>query len=132
MINRSNPIAENKQVDATNISEAVGTNLLGNPILINFAKPPKYLNNHPDFDDEFSVANYPTGAPGFPLTDSVWNFNPDSCLYQTHGFDNSSMIGRSTYQRLTAAKFLIKWPQSTLNTGQWNGQDDWPTDTTGS
>lgn len=124
---KSNPIAENKKVEGTEISEDVGLNNLGNPILIDFSKNPRFLGNEPPLDEELIIANYPTGARGFPLRDSVFNFNPDSCLYQTHGLDNNSMIGSSVYQRMTAAKFLIRWPQPTMNTGKWNGEyDDYP------
>lgn len=130
-INRSNPIAENKKVEGTEISRAVGTNLLGNPILTDSSKEPKYLNNEPALEGgtDMAVANLPTGARGYPLADSVFNFNPDSALYQTHGLDNSSMIGSNCYQKMCAAKFLIRWPQPTMNTGKWNGEtDDMPED----
>lgn len=118
---KSNPISENKKVEGTEISTDVGLNLLGNPILIDFSQNPRYLGNEAPLDDELSVANLPTGARGFPLRDSIFNFNPDSCLYQTQGIDNNSMIGSSVYQRMTAAKILIRWPQPTMNTGKWNG-----------
>jgi hypothetical protein len=40
------------------------------------------------------------------------------------------MIGSSSFQKLCAAKFLIRWPQPTMNTGKWNGNtDDIPEDT---
>lgn len=124
---KSNPIAENKKVEGSEISTDVGLNLLGNPILNDFSKNPRYLGNEPLLDEELPVANLPTGARGFPLRDSVFNFNPDSCLYQTLGLDNNSMIGSSVYQRMTAAKFLIRWPQPTMNTGKWNGEHtDYP------
>lgn len=126
-IRKSNPIAENKKVEATEISTDVGLNLLGNPILNDFSKNPRYLNTEQPLDEELIIANYPTGARGFPLRDSIFNFNPDSCLYQTQGTDSNSMIGSSTYQRLCAAKFLIRWPQPTMNTGKWNGEyTDYP------
>ena len=121
-INRSNPVAENKQIEATDISEAVGYNSDGLPILQDFSQPPRYGATHPAIDGELTVANLPTGAKGFPLNDAVFNFNPDSALYQTQGVDGSSMVGKSVYQRMCAAKFLIKWPQPTMNTGQWNGR----------
>lgn len=126
-LNRSNPVSENKKCEATDIHNDVGLNLLGNPILNDFSKNPRYLGNEPPIDGELIVANYPTGARGFPLLDATWNFNPDSCLYQTQGTDNNSMIGSSSFQKLCAAKFLIRWPQPTMNTGKWNGEDDYPT-----
>lgn len=128
-IRSSNPIAENKQIEAADISEQVGLDTSNNPILYDISKPPVYLNTQLPIDGSFTVANLPTGGHGYPLTDSVYNFNPDSNLYQTHGLNNSSMIGSSVYQRLTAAKILIKWPQTSMNTGQWNGNtDDLPAD----
>lgn len=124
-IAKSNPIAENKKVEGSDISADVGLNTLGNPILNDFSKNPRYLGNEPPISDGYgttlTIANLPTGARGFPLRDSVFNFNPDSALYQTAGTDNNSMIGSSVYQRMTAAKFLIRWPQPTMNTGKWNG-----------
>lgn len=122
-IAKSNPISENKKVEGTEISNAVGLNLAGNPILTDYSKEPRYLGNEPPLDGgtDLAVANLPTGARGFPLADSVFNFNPDSALYQTHGLDNSSMIGSNCYQKMCAAKFLIRWPQPTMNTGKWNG-----------
>lgn len=128
-LNRSNPVAENKKVDATEISTDVGVNALGNPILNDFSENPRYLHNEPALDGELTVADLPTGARGFAVADAVFNFNPDSCLYQTQGMDDNSMIGSSAYQKLCAAKFLIKWPQPTMNTGKWNGNtDDMPED----
>lgn len=117
MINRSNPIAENKQVVGSEFAATVGLGQNGNPIFTDFSVPPRYLNTEPDYDGELVIKNFPTGAQGFPLNTPVWHFNPDSALYQTHGFDESQMVGRSTYQRLCAAKFLIKWPQPSMNTG---------------
>ena len=130
-INASNPIAENKKCDSTAISKDVGVNLLGNKILYDFSEEPHYLNNEPPLDggEDLIVANLPTGAKGVSLRDSVFNFNPDSCLYQTQGTDGDSMIGSSSYQKMCAAKFLIKWPQPTMNTGKWNGRvTDMPED----
>tara|TARA_B100000519_G_C14240430_1_gene437019 strand:+ start:955 stop:2169 length:1215 start_codon:yes stop_codon:yes gene_type:complete len=124
---KSNPISENKKVEGSEISRDVGLNLLGNPILNDFSDNPRFLGNEPLLDETLPIANLPTGARGFPLRDSVFNFNPDSCLYQTQGIDNNSLIGSSCYQRMCAAKFLIRWPQPTMNTGKWNGEhDDYP------
>lgn len=124
---KSNPIAENKKVEGSEISADVGLNALGNPVLNDFSSNPRFLGNEPPLDEELIIANYPTGARGFPLRDAVFNFNPDSTLYQTLGLDNNSMIGSSVYQRMTAAKFLIRWPQPTMNTGKWNGDyTDYP------
>lgn len=109
-IKRSNPIAENKQVEATQISQSVGNKANGVPILNDFSTPPVNSPTHPNAGD-------PTGAGGYAMNSSHWHFNPDSCLYQVHGFDDHQMSGRSVYQRLCAAKFLIKWPQPTMNTG---------------
>ena len=128
-INRSNPVAENKIVASSEISKDVGRNALGNNILTDYSENPSYLGNEVPFGGAggLIVANLPTGARGFPVADSVFNFNPDSCLYQTQGIDDNSMIGSSVYQKLCAAKFLIRWPQPTMNTGKWNGDyDDWP------
>lgn len=123
-IRKSNPIVENKKVEGTDISSDVGLNSIGNPILNDFSKNPRYLGNELPFNGgtDLAVANLPTGARGYPLRDSVFNFNPDSALYQTAGIDNNSMIGSSVYQRMTAAKFLIRWPQPSMNTGKWNGR----------
>lgn len=129
-LNKSAPLVETKTADATEISSDVGLNLLGNPILNDFSENPRYLGNEPAFDGELTVANLPTGARGFPLLDSVFNFNPDSCLYQTQGTDSNSLIGSSAYQKLCAAKILIRWPQPSMNTGKWTGDtDDMPEDT---
>lgn len=130
-INRSNPIAENKKVEGTEISLDVGLNNLGNSILYDFSENPRYLGNEPPLSsgEELAVANLPTGARGVPLRDAVFNFNPDSALYQTQGIDGNSMIGQNVYQKMTSAKFLIRWPQPTMNTGKWNGRtDDMPDD----
>lgn len=123
-IAQSNPVAENKKVEGTDISADVGLNTSGNPILVDFSKNPRYQGNEPPLNGgtDLAVANLPTGARGFPLRDSVFNFNPDSAIYQTAGTDNNSMIGSSVYQRMTAAKFLIRWPQPSMNTGKWNGR----------
>lgn len=129
-INRSNPISENKSIEGTDISLAVGLNALGNPILNDFSSLPRYLGNEPPLDGgtNLAVANLTTGARGYPIRDAIFNFNPDSNLYQTQGLDDSSMVGRSVYQKMTAAKFLIRWPQPTMNTGRWNGRTtDMPT-----
>ena len=126
-INRSNPVSENKKVEGAEISAQVGLNLDGNPILQDFSENPRYLNTEAPLDETLIVANYPTGARGYPLRDSVFNFNPDSCLYQTAGLDNSSLIGSSCYQSMCAAKFLIRWPQPSMNLGKWNGEHtDYP------
>ena len=130
-INRSNPVEENKKVEAADISLDAGVNDVGNRILYDFSRNPHYLNNEPPLSqgEELAVANLPTGARGVPLRDAVFNFNPDTALYQTHGLDDNSMVGSSVYQKLTAAKFLIRWPQPTMNTGKWNGETtDMPDD----
>lgn len=119
-IRKSNPIAENKQVEGPEIAGTIGLGQNGNPILTDFSAPPRFLNTEADFDDEVPINNLNNGAKGFAITDNVFNFNPDSCLYQTHGLDESQMVGRSTFQRLCSAKFLIRWPQSTLMTGHLN------------
>ena len=127
-VNRSNPVAENKKVEATEISADVGRNNAGNLILTDYSGGAygmsHYTGNEPPLNGgtNMPVANLPTGARGFPLRDSVFNFNPDSALYQTQGIDSDSMIGSSCYQKLTAAKFLIRWPQPNMNTGKWNGR----------
>lgn len=108
-IRRSNPVAENKQLEGGQISAYIGNNAAGHPILTDFSKPPLYTSG--------PLINTPTGAGGFSMVSNHWHFNPDSALYQTHGFDDSQMSGRSVYQRMCAAKFLIKWPQPTMNTG---------------
>lgn len=110
MINRSNPIAENKQVEGSQISLFMGLKEDNYPVLNDFSTPPVNGPTHPN-------AGEPTGAGGYAMNSSHWHFNPDSAMYQTHGFDDSQMNGRSVYQRLCAAKFLIKWPQPTMNTG---------------
>jgi hypothetical protein len=119
-INRSNPIQENKQVEGPELAGTVGLGQNGNPILTDWASPPRFLNTEQDFDGELPIANYQNGAKGFAVADSVFNFNPDSCLYQTHGLDESQMVGRSTYQRLCSAKFLIRWPQPSMPIGHLN------------
>jgi len=100
-INKSNPIAENKQVEGSNLSSFIGNNPDGTPVLYDLSKPPPA---HPE-------------ASGYVMNSSNYVFIPDSPCYQTHGFDDNQMQGRSTYQRLCAAKLLIKWPQNSLNTG---------------
>jgi hypothetical protein len=115
---RSNPIQENKQVEGPEIAGTVGLGQNGNPLLTDFSSPPRFLNTEQNYDDDdFVLSNMQTGAKGFSMKDAVWNFNPDSALYQTHGLDESQMVGRSTYQRLCSAKFLIRWPQPSLSTG---------------
>lgn len=105
----SNPIAENKQLLGSEISATVGLDVDGKVVLTDYSKPPI---------DQYGT---PTGAPGHIMNSMHWHFNPDSMLYQTQGLDESQMIGRSTYQTLCAAKFLIKWPQPTMSTGIDNG-----------
>ncbi len=97
-INKSNPIAENKQVEAHELSTLVGNNPDGSAVLVNM-----------------SAITAP--AAGHPMNSIHYTFIPDSACYQTHGLDEHQMVGRSVYQRMCAAKFLIKWPQSTMNTG---------------
>lgn len=101
----SNPLSENKQLLGSEISATIGLDADGKVVLTDFSKPP--IDN----------TGTPTGAPGHTMNTQHWHFNPDSMMYQTQGLDESQMIGRSTYQTLCAAKFLIKWPQPTLNTG---------------
>lgn len=101
----SNPLAENKQLLGSEISATVGLDVDGKVVLTDFSIPP------------IDTYGNPTGAGGHPLNTMHWHFNPDSMMYQTQGLDESQMIGRSTYQTLCAAKFLIKWPQPTMNTG---------------
>ena len=126
-IAKSNPIAENKKIEGTEISQDVGRNAVNNPILNDFSQNPHYGGNEPNLDEDLPIAFLPTGARGYPLRDSVFNFNPDSCLYQTQGIDSNSMIGSSVYQRMCAAKILIRWPQPTMLLGKWNGEHtDYP------
>lgn len=120
---RSNPIAENKTIETLDIVNQVGRNALGNRIIPDYSNNPVYLNNEPPLDGTLDVANLNTGARGYPLTDSVYNLNPHSALYQTHGLGESFMVGSSVYQKICAMKLLIRWPQPTMNTGQWNGID---------
>lgn len=120
MINRSNPIQENKQVEGSELAGTVGLGQNGNPILTDWASPPRFLNTEQDADDEIPIRNLQKGAKGFAIADNVFNFNPDSALYQTHGLDESQMVGRSTFQRLCSAKFLIKWPQPSMPIGHLN------------
>ena len=101
----SNPIAENKQLLGSEISATVGVDVDGKVVLTDYSQPPI---------DQYGT---PTGAYGHSMNSMHWHFNPDSMLYQTQGWDESQMIGRSVYQTLCAAKFLIKWPQPTMNTG---------------
>lgn len=102
----TNPLAENKQVTGGEISSTFGLNSNGKPILTDYSSPPR----------SWPSAEL-TGAGGHIMNTQIWHFNPDSALYQTHGFDENQMIGRSVYQTLCAAKFLIKWPQPSMNTG---------------
>lgn len=103
----SNPLAENKQILGSEISATVGlnTDTTPTPILTDLSIPPI---------DQYGS---PTGAGGHSMNTSHYHFNPDSALYQTQGLDESQMVGRSVYQTITAAKMLIKWPQSTMDTG---------------
>lgn len=101
----SNPLAENKQLLGSEISATVGVDTNGKVVLTDYSIPPI---------DQYGA---PTGAGGHIMNTMHWHFNPDSMMYQTHGFDENQMIGRSTYQTLCAAKFLIKWPQTSMNTG---------------
>lgn len=94
----SNPLAENKQLEGTQIAVDVGANSLGGRILT-----------------DYSVA--PANQSGHIMNSQHWNFNPDSMMYHTHGFDDHQMVGRSVYQSLCAAKFLIKWPQPSMKIG---------------
>lgn len=103
----SNPLAENKQITGSEISATVGT-ADGNVVLSDYSIPPI---------DQYGA---PTGAQGHAMNSMHWNFNPDTMIYQTQGLDESQMIGRSVYQTLCAAKFLIKWPQPSMNTGITN------------
>lgn len=105
----SNPLAENKQLLGSEISATVGTDVDGKVVLTDYSAPPI---------DQYGA---PTGAGGHAMNTMHFHFNPDSSMYQTHGFDESQMVGRSVYQTLCAAKFLIKWPQPTMNTGITNG-----------
>lgn len=98
----SNPLAENKQILGSEISATVGLDADGKVVLTDFSKPP------------IKADGTPTGALGHVMNTAHYHFNPDSMMYQTQGLDESQMIGRSTYQTLCAAKFLIKWPQPSL------------------
>lgn len=105
----TNPLAENKQVLGSELSATVGLDVDGKVVLTDYSMPP------------IDAAGNPTGAGGHSMNTPHFHFNPDSMLYQTQGLDESQMIGRSTYQTICAAKFLIKWPQPTMNTGITNG-----------
>lgn len=105
----TNPLSENKQVLGSELSATVGLDVDGKVVLTDYSQPPI---------DQYGT---PTGAGGHAMNTMHWHFNPDSMMYQTQGLDESQMIGRSTYQTLCAAKFLIKWPQKTMNTGIPNG-----------
>lgn len=108
----SNPLAENKQLLGSEIAATVGLGPTGDPILTDLSIPP------------IDSTGTPTGAGGHAANTSHFHFNPDSALYQTQGLDESQMIGRSTYQTITAAKMLIKWPQPCMNTGIRNEDDN--------
>lgn len=112
----SNPFAENKQVLGSELSLAIGTrtnNGVARPILTDYSLPPI---DH--------VTEVFTGAPGHVMNTPHWIYSPDSALYQTHGLDENQMVGRSTYQVLTKAKFLIKWPQPSMSTGILDDNDN--------
>lgn len=110
----SNPLAENKQLLGSEISATVGldTQTIPYPILTDYSTPP------------VDYTGVPTGAPGHVMNTSHWHFNPDSALYQTQGLDESQMVGRSVYQTITKAKFLIKWPQPSMPTGILDDDDE--------
>ena len=94
----TNPLAENKQITGSELSAYVGVNAAGGRIFT-----------------DMSVA--PANQSGHRMNTTNFIFIPDFCNYQTHGLDENQMTGRSTYQTLCAAKFLFKWPQSTMKTG---------------
>ena len=98
-INKSNPVAENKQVEGSELSATIGNNPDGSRVLVDMTNP------------------LLPGASGHAMNSTNFVFIPDSPCYQTQGLDESQMSGRSTYQRLCAAKMLIKWPQQTMDTG---------------
>ena len=98
-IRRSNPIAENKQVEGSQLASQFGNNPDGSPVLYDLSTPPA------------------SGANGHSMNTSHYVFIPDSACYQKQGLDDYNAIGTSTYQRLCAAKFLFKWPQQSMNTG---------------
>lgn len=102
----SNPLSENKQLLGSEISATVGLSATDNSAILTDLSTPPYDNT-----------GQPTGAGGHSMDTQHFNYNPDSALYQTQGLDESQMVGRSTYQTLTAAKMLIKWPQPCMNTG---------------
>lgn len=108
----SNPLAENKQVTGSELSLLIGKTATGPSanrfILTDYSLPPI---------DQYDAL---TGAWGHAMSSMHTHFNPDSCQFMTHGFDENQMIGRSTYQTMCAAKFTIKWPQPTMNTGITN------------
>lgn len=97
-IRRSNPVAENKQVEGTQLSEQIGNNPDGTPVLA-----------------DLSVA--PANAAGHSMNSPHYIFIPDSPCYAVQGLQDYNAIGSSTFQRLCAAKFLIKWPQQSMRTG---------------
>jgi len=97
-IRRSNPVAENKQVEGSQLSSQFGNNPDGTPVLANL-----------------SVA--PLNAAGHSMNTPHYIFIPDSPCYQKQGLDDFNCIGTSTFQRLCAAKMLIKWPQQSMRTG---------------
>lgn len=104
--NMSNPIAENKQLTGAELSLYVGRNNAGTPIFTDFSDKPR---NWPS-------GEY-TGAEGHIANTPHWTFIPDSACYKLHGLDEHQMVGRSVYQTISSAKFLIKWPQASMNTG---------------
>lgn len=97
-IRRSNPVAENKQVEGSQLASQFGNNTDGTPVLY-----------------DLSVA--PAGKSGHTMNTAHYVFIPDSPCYQKQGLDDFNCIGTSVYQRLCAAKFLIKWPQQSMPTG---------------
>lgn len=110
----SNPLAENKQLLGSEIAATVGLDVDNKVVLTDYSTAP--------YDSTGTL----TGAPGHVMNTMHWHFNPDSMMYQTQGLDESQMIGRSTYQTLCAAKFLIKWPQPSMDTGiaRYGGGDN--------
>lgn len=104
----SNPLSENKQLTGSEVSLYVGLNndTVPRPIFTDYADKPR----------SWPSGEY-TGADGHIMNTPHWTFIPDSACYKFHGLDENMMIGRSVYQTITAAKFLIKWPQASMNTG---------------
>lgn len=110
----SNPLAENKQILGSEISATVGLDTRNPPypILTDWSTPP------------VDYTGTPTGAAGYVMDSTHWHFNPDSALYQTQGLDESQMVGRSVYQTITKAKFLIKWPQPSMPIGHLDDNEE--------